>query len=83
MGICLRCSLDYSGIMPRIFMLLFSRVVILYFLRSSEKLDRKVFSFFRRFRKFHNNVPSVYCLFISLLTYVICLSEKSVRSSLD
>ena len=50
MGIYHRCSLDdYSGIMPKIFMLLFSRVVILYFCfqgvpRSSEKLERKFFS---------------------------------------
>ena len=63
-GICLPCSLDYSGIMPRIFVLLFSRVVILYFLfsrctyRSSEKLDRKLF-FFCRSRKFHDNTGSV------------------------
>ena len=28
-------------------------------------------------------IPAVYCLFISLSTYVICLSEKNVGSSLD
>ena len=68
-------------------MLLFSRVVILYFLfsrctvpRSSKKLKCKFFfvspaSFI---------IPSVYCLFISVLTYmyVICLSEENVRSSI-
>ena len=28
-------------------------------------------------------IPAVYCLFVFLLTYVICLSQKYVRSSLD
>ena len=45
MGICLRYSLDYSGIMPKMFVLLSLRVVSLYFLfrrcSSSEKLERK------------------------------------------
>ena len=81
MGICPRCRLDdNSGIRTKILSFCFhvwSFCIVLSFkvYRSSSKNLNVTFgpaSF----------IPSVYCLFIRLLMYVMCSSERNVRSSL-
>ena len=80
MGICPRCRLDdNSGIRTKIILVLFSRVVFLYCFYLSKCSSSKNLNLINfRSRKFHN----VSVLFIRLLMYVMCSSERNVRSSL-